>query len=168
MFYFIFFLQQVTNSHRTKYKNLKAWEKKNHCHYSLLDQLSHGNCACMLTQSRPTLCDPADCSQQAPPLSAESRQDTGGGCPFLLQGIFLTHGLNPCLFHWQVDSLLLSHLGSPKGNCLLHKLFCQTLLLIELNYNQSRISKEYNVRLRDYIVLSLPSYTSMSVGTMIK
>ena len=40
---------------------------------------------------------------------------TGVGCHFLLQGIFLTHGLNPhllCLLHWQVDSLLLSHLGS--------------------------------------------------------
>ena len=24
--------------------------------------------------------------------------------PFLLQGIFLTHGLNTCLLHWQVDS----------------------------------------------------------------
>ena len=32
-----------------------------------------------------------------------------GGC-FLLQGIFLTEGLNPCLFyllHWQADSLRL-------------------------------------------------------------
>ena len=27
-------------------------------------------------------------------------------------GIFLEQGLNPCL-HWQVDSLLLSHQGSP-------------------------------------------------------
>jgi len=35
------------------------------------------------------------------------------GCHFLLQGIFLTQGLNPCLLHWQVDSLPLSHQGSP-------------------------------------------------------
>jgi len=112
---------------------------------------------------------PRTVALQAPPLSTEfSRQDTAVGCHFLLEGIFLTQGLNPCLFHWQVDSLLLSHLASPKGNCLLHKLFCQTLLLIVLNYNQSRISKEYNVRLRDYIVISLPSYTSMTVSTMIK
>ena len=27
--------------------------------------------------------------------------------------IFLDHGLNLCLLHWQVDSLLLSHQGSP-------------------------------------------------------
>ena len=35
---------------------------------------------------------------------------------FLLQGIFLTQGSNPCLLHWRVDSLSLSHLGSPGGN----------------------------------------------------
>ena len=35
------------------------------------------------------------------------------GCHFLLQGIFLTRGSNPCLLHWQADSLLLSHQGSP-------------------------------------------------------
>ena len=32
----------------------------------------------------------------------------GVGCHFLFQGIFLTQGSNPCLFHflhWQVDSL---------------------------------------------------------------
>ena len=30
---------------------------------------------------------------------------------FLLQGIFPTQGPNPCLLHWQVDSLSLSHQG---------------------------------------------------------
>ena len=35
------------------------------------------------------------------------------GCHFLLQGIFPTQGLNPCLLHWQADSLPLSYLGSP-------------------------------------------------------
>ena len=38
-------------------------------------------------------------------------KNTGVGCHFVLQGIFLTQGLNPCLLHWQVDSLPLSHLG---------------------------------------------------------
>ena len=37
---------------------------------------------------------------------------TGVGCHFLLQGIYPTERLNPCLQHWQVDSLPLSHLGS--------------------------------------------------------
>ena len=44
-------------------------------------------------------------------------KNTGVGCNFLLQGIFLTQGSNPYLqnlFHWQVDSLPLSHLGSPE------------------------------------------------------
>ena len=43
-------------------------------------------------------------------------KNTGVGFHFLLQGIFLTQGSNQCLWnlpHWQVDSLLLSHRGSP-------------------------------------------------------
>ena len=42
-------------------------------------------------------------------------KNTTVGCHFLLQGIFLTQGLDLCLLsllHRQVDSLLLSHLGS--------------------------------------------------------
>ena len=38
------------------------------------------------------------------------------GCHFLLQGIFLTQGLNPCLLHlqhWQADSLPLAPPGKP-------------------------------------------------------
>ena len=41
-------------------------------------------------------------------------KNTGVGCHFLLQGIFLTQGANPHLLHWKVDSLPLSHQGSPK------------------------------------------------------
>ena len=44
-----------------------------------------------------------------------SGKDTGGGWHFLLQGIFLNQGLNPChlhLLHRQVDSLPLCQLGS--------------------------------------------------------
>ena len=36
----------------------------------------------------------------------------GVRCHFLLQRIFLTHGLNPHLLHWQADSLPLCNLGS--------------------------------------------------------
>ena len=42
-------------------------------------------------------------------------KDSGVGCHFLLQGIFLTQQSNPRLLrllHWQADSLPLSHLGS--------------------------------------------------------
>ena len=40
-------------------------------------------------------------------------KNTGVGCRFLLQGIFLSRGSKPSLLHWQAGSLLLSHLGSP-------------------------------------------------------
>ena len=40
-------------------------------------------------------------------------KNTGAGCHFLLQEIFLTQGPNLCLLHWQAESLPLSHLGSP-------------------------------------------------------
>ena len=39
-------------------------------------------------------------------------KNTGVGCHFLPQGIFLTQGSNPHLLHWQADSLPLSHQGS--------------------------------------------------------
>ena len=61
-----------------------------------------------MCQSCLTLCDPMDYS-----LPGSSVKNTRVGCHFLLQGIFPTQGSNPCLLHWQVDSFLLSHLGSP-------------------------------------------------------
>ena len=48
-------------------------------------------------------------------------KNTGVGCPFLLQGIFLTQGSNLCLLHWQVDSLLLSHQGSMRDSRSIQK-----------------------------------------------
>ena len=36
----------------------------------------------------------------------------------LLQSLFPTQGSKPCLLHWQADSLLLSHLGSPTQTVL--------------------------------------------------
>ena len=44
-------------------------------------------------------------------------KNPGVGCHFLLQGIFLTQGRNPCLLclvYWSLDSLPLSLLGSPE------------------------------------------------------
>ena len=46
-----------------------------------------------------------------------SSKNTGAGCRFLLLEIFPTQGSNPRLLHllhWQVDSLPLCHLGSPR------------------------------------------------------
>ena len=39
-------------------------------------------------------------------------KNTQMGCHFLLQGTVQTQGSNPCLLHWQVDSLPRSYLGS--------------------------------------------------------
>ena len=39
-------------------------------------------------------------------------QNTGVGCHFLLQGIFLAWGLNLRFLHWQAGSFPLSHQGS--------------------------------------------------------
>ena len=63
-------------------------------------------------QSRLTLCDPMDslCPWYSP------GKNTGVGCHFLLQGIFLTQGLNPRLLHllhWQAGSLPLVPPGKP-------------------------------------------------------
>ena len=70
-------------------------------------------------QSCPTLCDPMDCSPPGSSVHGDSPgKNTGVGCHFLLQGIFLTQGLNLCLLHflyWQADSLPLSHVGSPQS-----------------------------------------------------
>ena len=60
------------------------------------------------------VCNPMDCS---PPGSFcpwdFPGKNTEVGCHFLLQGILPTQGWNPCLLHWQADSLPLSHLGGP-------------------------------------------------------
>ena len=51
-------------------------------------------------------------------------KNTGVCCHFLLQRIFLTQGSNPCLLHWQADSLPLSHLGSTLSIVFFFFLIC--------------------------------------------
>ena len=69
----------------------------------------------VLTESCPTLCDPQTAA--APRLLCPrnfSGKNTGVGCHFLLQGIFLTQGLNLRPLHlldWQADSLSVRPLG---------------------------------------------------------
>ena len=66
-----------------------------------------------LTQSCPILCDLLGCyPARRLCLWNFPGKYTGVGCLFLLQGIFLTQGLNPHLLHllyWQVSSLPLCH-----------------------------------------------------------
>ena len=73
--------------------------------------------ACSVSQLCLTLSDTMDCS---PPSSScpwgFPGMNTGVGCRFILQGIFLTQASNPrllCLLYRPADSLPLSHLGSP-------------------------------------------------------
>ena len=47
--------------------------------------------------------------RQAPLSTGFSSKNTGVGCHFLLQGIFLTSGSSLQILHWQGHSLLLSH-----------------------------------------------------------
>ena len=56
-------------------------------------------------------------ARQAPLSVGFSWQDTGVGCCALLQGVFFTQGLNPCLLcalHWQVGAL-------PLASCLVNR-----------------------------------------------
>ena len=78
---------------------------------------------CSATQSCLTLCNPMVCS---PPDSSVQGiilgKNIGVGCDFLLQRIFLTQELNPCLLHLLVGrhSLPLSHWENPckiLGSC---------------------------------------------------
>ena len=83
---------------------------------SILESLQWHSCVCMCALSRLTLCDPMDYS---PPRSSVraifQARNTEVGCHFLLQGIFLSQGLNPCLLcllNWQVNLLPPHYLGS--------------------------------------------------------
>ena len=65
----------------------------------------------LVTQSCLTLCDPMDCSPQAPCPWESLGKNTGVGCHAIYQEIFLTQGSNPSLLqllHWQEDSLPLA------------------------------------------------------------
>src|SRR5574337_32067 len=70
---------------------------------------------CLVAQSCLTLCDSMDCSSTRLLCALDfPGKNTGVGCHFLLQGIFLTQGSNLHLLHllhWQVDSSPLAPLG---------------------------------------------------------
>ena len=52
-------------------------------------------------------------AHQAPLSMGFSRQESGVGCHFILQGVFPIQGSNLGVLYWHADSLPLSHLGSP-------------------------------------------------------
>ena len=51
-------------------------------------------CGCVCAQSHLTLCKPIDCSLPSSSVWNFPGKNTGTGCHFLLQGIFLTQGSN--------------------------------------------------------------------------
>ena len=69
----------------------------------------------MHAQSRPTLCNPVGWSPPGSSVHGDSPgKNTGVGCHFLLQGIFLTHKSNLhllCLLRGQAGSLPLRNMG---------------------------------------------------------
>ena len=68
-----------------------------------------------VAQSCLTFCNPMDCVayQVLCPWNFPGKS-TGVGCHYLLQGIFLTQGLNPGLLHCRQMLYHLSHQGNPK------------------------------------------------------
>ena len=60
-----------------------------------------------------TLCNPIDYSPQIPLSMGFSRQEYRSGLPFPPPEDLPDARIDLCLLHWQGDSLLLSHLGSP-------------------------------------------------------
>ena len=74
-------------------------------------------------------CDPMDCILW--PWDSPGK-NTGVGSPSLLHVIFLTKGSNPSLLHWQADSLLLRHLGSPPNLEIYFKNSCEVCFLFPM------------------------------------
>ena len=76
-----------------------------------------GHRVCVPAQSCLILWNPMDCSLPGSSVrEIFQARNSGVGCHFLLQGIFLTQGLNLCLLgllNWQVDSLPLMPPGKP-------------------------------------------------------
>ena len=77
-----------------------------------------GLCCCRLAaQSFPTLCDPWTVAHQAPLFLGFSRQEYYSGLPFPSAVDLPDPGIELMSPAWQVDSLPLSHQGSPEGLC---------------------------------------------------
>ena len=81
-------------------------------------------CVFLVTQSRPTLCNPC----KAPRQWNFPGKNTGVGCHSLLQGIFLTQGPNPGLLHYRHIFHCLSHQRRPQAeSCVSHKSYIEVL-----------------------------------------
>ena len=90
-----------------------------------------------------------------------SGKNTGVGCHFLFQGIFLTQESNQCLLHllhllhWQVDSLPQSHLGSPYEQIIHSK---------NINMKRYLIGRKLFNPLRQYLGMNIEESSLISAG----
>ena len=70
---------------------------------------------CLVTQLRLTLCNLVDCSPPGSCVRGDSPgKNTGAGCRFLFQGIFLTQGLNLGVPYCRQILYCLSHQENPR------------------------------------------------------
>ena len=92
-------------------------------------------CCCLVAKSCLTLLQPHGLQPTSllRPWDFPGR-NTGVGFHSLLQGIFPTQGSNLGLLHWQVDSLLLSHQGSPNAKVPIFQLL-PVLIFIVATYS---------------------------------
>ena len=71
----------------------------------------------MSVLSHERLCDSMDYNLPDSSVMGFSGQEYWSGLRFLLQGIFLTQGLNLSLLQWQAGSIPLCHLGIQSMGC---------------------------------------------------
>ena len=112
-------LRSLCDSYETIYMWL-PWGRGEICFIGLSKVSPKGSylCLCCAVLSSVRLfVTPWSVAQQAPLSMGFSRQESWSGLPFSFLGVFLTQGSNPYLSRLlttlQVDSLPLSHLGSP-------------------------------------------------------
>ena len=96
------------------------------CLYQVFLKSSEWRVCCLVPKSC-LFCDPPNCSQTGYSVHGISQQEYCSGLPFPFPGIFLTQGLNLRFLHWRVDSLPLSHQGSPLSEGPLPKVWCSGL-----------------------------------------
>ena len=70
-------------------------------------------CACVLSQSCPTLCRPMDCRLPGSSVHGIFPARVLEWVAVSFRGSSQSRDLTPCLLHWQAGSLTLCHLGSP-------------------------------------------------------
>ena len=96
----------------------------------------HDCVCCSVPKLHLTLCDPMDPARLLYPWDFPGK-NTGVGCSFLLQGIFLTQEINQSLLHlqrWQADSLSLVLSGKCDCVCVcgVHRFSSKCLLRMTL------------------------------------